>query len=91
MPDELVRIGEQAMLHLAAAMKDRDHPMAKAELIVLQALSKGPLPEAELPIPAGVHRERLLEELANKEKVIRVCDGGYERTDLGDRMLEALA
>ena len=89
--DALVKMGEQAVLHLAAAMKDRDHAMAMAELAVLKALSDGALPEADLPIPEGVHRERLVEELANKEKVIRACEGGYERTDLGDRMLEALA
>jgi hypothetical protein len=35
-----------------------------------------------------VHRERLLEELANKEKVIRAVPAGYELTPLGTRMLE---
>jgi len=87
--DELVRIGEAALLFLARRMKAVDHPMARAERAVLEALAAGPRPRAELPIPDGVHAERLLEEMANKEKVIRACPDGYERTELGQRMLEA--
>ena len=89
--DRLVEVGEAAVLYLARAMKDREHPMAKAEKAVLEALADGPLAADALPIPDEVHRERLLEELANKEKVIRACSGGYERTPLGERMLEAWA
>jgi phosphomannomutase len=85
---ELVSIGEAACLYLARAMKDREHPMARAERAVLEALAKGPLPAERLPVPEGVHRERLLEEMANKEKVVRATPQGYERTDLGTRMLE---
>lgn len=88
---ELVRVGEEAILHVARAMKDRGHPMARAERAVLEALRPGPRAAATLPVPAGVHRERLLEELANKEKVIRACPAGYELTPLGTRMLEAWA
>ena len=84
----LTRIGEQAVLYLAGAMKDRNHPMALAERAVLDALADGPRSADALPIPDGVHAERLVEELANKEKVIRACEGGYERTELGDRMAE---
>ena len=40
-------------------------------------------------VPRDVHRERLLEEMANKERVIRLGAQGYERTELGTRMLEA--
>jgi len=87
--DALVRVGEEALVHLAREMKNRAHPMARAEKAVLEALAQGPRAAAGLPVPDGVHRERLLEELANKEKVIRACPGGYERTELGRRMLEA--
>jgi hypothetical protein len=86
--DELVRIGEAALLYLARHMKDVDHPMARAERAVLEALGAGPCARDELPIPDGVHAERLLEEMANKEKVIRAGPNGYERTELGQRMLE---
>jgi hypothetical protein len=88
---ELVRVGEEAILHIARAMKDRGHPMARAERAVLEALRPGARAAAALPVPGGVHRERLLEELANKEKVIRACPAGYELTPLGARMLEAWA
>lgn len=87
--DELVRIGEAAVLYLAREMKDLDHPMARAERAVLEALAAGPRARDELPIPEGVHAERLLEEMANKEKVIRAGPDGYARTELGRRMLEA--
>ena len=87
--DELTRIGEEAIIHLARAMKDRDHAMARAERQVLAALRGGPRTAEKLPVPEGVHRERLIEELANKEKVIRACAAGYELTPLGVRMLEA--
>ena len=86
--DALVAIGEAAVIHLAKTMKDWNHPMAKAERAVLDALSDGPLPAGRLPIPEGVHEERLIEELANKEKVIRECAEGFERTELGTKMLE---
>ncbi|MHC4958435.1 MAG: hypothetical protein ACYTGN_08655 [Planctomycetota bacterium] len=89
--DALVCIGEAALLHVAAAMKDHDHPMARAEKAVLEALADGPKPANALPIPDGVNAERLLEELANKEKVIRRCAAGFERTELGARMLETWA
>ena len=84
---ELQRVGEEALVHLARAMKDRDHAMARAERAILEALRVGPL--ASPPVPEGVHKERLLEELANKEKVIRAGAAGYELTPLGARMLEA--
>jgi phosphoglucosamine mutase len=87
--DELSRIGEAAVLFLAREMKDVHHPMARAEKAVLQALAGGPRARDELPIPPGIHAERLLEEMANKEKVIRACPDGFERTELGRRMLEA--
>ncbi|MHC4547722.1 MAG: hypothetical protein ACYTEZ_03010 [Planctomycetota bacterium] len=87
--DALVRVGEAALLFLVREMKDRDHPMARAEREVLEALADGPRPRAELPIPEGVPAERLLDEMANRERVIRACPDGYERTDLGRRMLEA--
>ena len=87
--DALTSIGAAAVLYLAKAMKDREHPMARAEKAVLEALADGPRPAERLEVPPGVLKERLLEELANKEKVIRRCEGGYERTDLGKRMLEA--
>ena len=87
--DELVRVGEAALLFLAREMKDVDHPMACAERAVLEALAGGPRARDELPIPDGIHAERLLDEMANKEKVIRACPDGYERTELGQRMLEA--
>jgi hypothetical protein len=83
---ELLRAGEEAILYLARAMKDRGHAMAKAGRAVLEALRAGPRPAP--PVPEGVNRERLLEELANKEKVIRACAAGYELTPLGARMLE---
>jgi hypothetical protein len=86
---ELLRIGEEAIVHLARTLKDRGHAMAKAEREVLRALRGGPRAGAALPVPEGVHRERLLEELANKEKVIRPVPAGYELTPLGARMLEA--
>jgi phosphomannomutase len=86
----LVEMAEEAVLYLARTMKDHGHPMARAERAVLEALSRGPLPESALPVPGEVHRERLLQEMANKEKVIRLgADGTYERTELGTRMLEA--
>jgi phosphoglucosamine mutase len=87
--DELSRVGEAAALFLAREMKDVDHPMARAQRAVLEALAGGPRPRDELPIPDGIHAERLLEEMANKEKVIRACPDGFERTELGRRMLEA--
>lgn len=87
--DELSRVGEAALLFLAREMKDVDHPMARAEKAVLEALAGGPRARDELPIPEGIHAERLLEEMANKEKVIRACPDGFERTELGRRMLEA--
>jgi len=86
----LTRVGEAALLHLVGAMKDRGHPMARAEIAVLRALDDGPRGVGELPVPEGVHAERLLEEMANKEKVIRLGRDGYARTALGDRMLEML-
>jgi len=88
---ELARVGEEALLYLARAMKDRGHAMARAERAVLETLRAGPRAGGDLPLPAGVNRERLLEELANKEKVIRACAAGYELTPLGTRMLEAWA
>jgi phosphomannomutase len=88
---ELARIGEEALVYVARALKDRGHPMAVAERAVLEALRAGPLAADALPVPEGVHRERLLEELANKEKVIRASAKGYELTPLGSRMLEAWA
>ena len=89
--EALVAVGEAAALYLAREMKDRDHAMARAEKGVLEALADGPRAAGELPIPDDVHRERLLEEMANKEKVIRACAAGFERTQLGTRMLEAWA
>jgi len=86
--DALVRIGERALLYIAAAMKHHGHPMAKAEHAVLEALAGGAMQAADLPIPDDVHAERLLDELALKEKVIRETEAGYERTELGTRMLE---
>ena len=87
--EALTRVGEAAALYLARAMKDAQHPMARAEHAVLEALAGGSLPEGALPIPADVHRERLIEEMANKEKVIRLNPGGaYDRTEFGTRMLE---
>jgi phosphomannomutase len=88
---ELLRAGEEAILLVAREMKDREHAMAQAERAVLESLRDGPRASDELPVPGGVHRERLLEELANKEKVIRACEAGYELTPLGARMLEAWA
>ncbi len=85
----LIAVGEAAVLYLARTLKDWDHPMAQAEKAVLEALEHGPLAADALPIPDGVHAERLLEELANKEKVIAKCAQGYERTPFGARMLEA--
>jgi len=81
--------GEAALLYLAGAMKAKEHPMARAEQAVLEALAGGPVRAEELPIPDDVHRERLLHELAHKEKVIRADDGKYERTERGRKMLEA--
>jgi hypothetical protein len=87
--EALSRVGEAAALYLAGAMKDLAHPMAQVERAVLEALAEGPLADGELPIPSDVHRERLLEELANKEKVIRLnANGSFERTPFGTRMLE---
>ncbi|MFI5403540.1 MAG: hypothetical protein ACHQ1G_11435, partial [Planctomycetota bacterium] len=86
---DLLRTGEEAIVYLAGALKDRGHAMARAERAILEALRAGPS-EAP-PVPEGVNRERLLEELANKEKVIRACARGYELTPLGARMLEAWA
>jgi phosphomannomutase len=86
--EELARVGEEAIVHLARTLKDREHAMARAEHEVLRALRAGARAAAALPIPEGVHRERLLEELANKEKVIRAVPAGYELTPLGTRMLE---
>ncbi len=83
---DLVRAGEEAIVYLARALKDRGHAMARAERAILEALRAGPA--ASPPVPEGVHRERLLEELANKEKVIRATQAGYELTPLGARMLE---
>ncbi len=85
----LTRIGEEALLYLAGSMKDDSHPMAQAERAVLEALAAGPLPADRLPVPDGVNRERLLDEMANKAKVIRAVAGGYERTEWGKRMMEA--
>ena len=85
----LERAGEAAAVYLASVLKDKDHPMARAERAVLEILDEGCLPGAELPIPGEVHRERLLEEMAHKEQVIRACAGGYERTPWGARLLEA--
>jgi len=82
-------VGEKALLYLAGAMKAHAHPMARAERAVLEALSSGPRAADDLPIPDDVHRERLLHELAHKEKVIRADDGRFERTERGTRMLEA--
>ncbi len=84
--EELVRAGEEAIVYLARALKDREHAMARAERAILEALRAGPV--ASPLVPEGVHRERLLEELANKEKVIRATPAGYELTPLGARMLE---
>jgi phosphomannomutase len=82
-------IGEQALLFLAAHMKAHDHPMARAERAILEALAEGPRAEADLPIPDGVHSERLLLELSNKEKVIAAENDRYVRTERGAKMLEA--
>jgi hypothetical protein len=86
----LMELAEKAVLYLAHTMKDHGHPMARAERAVLEALTGGPLPESALPVPVAVHKERLLQEMANKERVIQLgADGTYERTGLGARMLEA--
>lgn len=85
----LTEVGKAAVLHLAATMKDWHHPWARAARSVLEALEAGPLPPGAIPVPEGVPRERLLEEMANKEKVIRLGEKGLERTELGARMLEA--
>jgi len=86
----LMEMAEKAVLYLARTMKDHSHPMARAERAILDALSGGPLPESALPVPDAVSKERLLQEMANKEKVIQLgADGTYERTELGARMLEA--
>ncbi len=87
----LTAAGEAARLFLARAMKDWNHPMAAAERGVLEALAGGPLPAEKLPIPMGVHRGRLLEEMAKKEKVVRATERGYERTEFGARILETPA
>jgi len=86
--DALVACGEAALLYLSANMKDHGHAMAQAERAILEALGDGPLPDDRLPIPDGVHRERLLLELQHKEQVIRAGEGGFERTGRGARMLE---
>ena len=65
-------------------MKAHDHPMAKAERAILEALGSG----TTFTVPGDVHEERLLLELEHKEKVIRAVDGGYERTDRGTNMLK---
>ncbi|MCZ6573300.1 MAG: hypothetical protein O7C98_09050 [Planctomycetota bacterium] len=88
--EALTAVGEAALIHLAAAMKDSGHAMARAERAVLEALGSGPLEVDELPVPEGVHKERLLQEMANKERVIElVARRRYARTSLGERMLEA--
>ncbi|MEM8884928.1 MAG: hypothetical protein AAGD14_12725 [Planctomycetota bacterium] len=87
--DELIAIGEQALLYLSAHMKAHDHPMAQAERAVLETLAAGPA--KELPIPGDVNAERLLLELAHKEKVLVASDAGYEITARGRAMLEAWA
>jgi len=86
--DALAAIGEVALLYLSAHLKDHGHAMAKAERAILEALQDGIVADASLPIPDGVHRERLLLELEHKEKVLRAVDGGFERTARGTRMLE---
>ena len=84
----LTAAGEAARLYLGRAMKDWKHPMAAAERGVLEALAAGPLPADALPVPLGVHKGRLLDEMANKEKVVRATERGYERTEFGARLLE---
>ena len=85
---EFTAIGEAAVLYLAETMKDNDYPMAQAEREILEVLENGPVPSAELPIRKNVNQERLLVELASREKVIKLTEKGYERTPLGSRMLE---
>ena len=85
--DALVAIGEAALLYLSAHMKDHAHAMAQAERAILEKLGDGVVAEADLPIPDGVMRERLLIELEHKEKVMRAVDGGFARTERGTRML----
>ncbi|MEE8106970.1 MAG: hypothetical protein V3T86_15655, partial [Planctomycetota bacterium] len=87
----LTAIGEAAWGYLAVHMKDREHAMTKAELAVLQATGDGPRAADDLPVPEGVNRERLLLELSTKEKVLAATADGYERTAMGDTMLEALS
>ena len=88
--EALTAVGEAALIHLAGAMKDGGHAMARAERAVLEARGAGPRGVDELPVPEDVHKERLLQELANKERVIElVAEGRYARTSLGERMLEA--
>jgi phosphomannomutase len=86
--DALVAVGEAARAYLLRAVKDWDHPMARAERAVLEALARGPLPAGSIPTPPGVNRERLLEEMAHKAQVVRLTEKGYERTELGARLLE---
>ena len=54
---------------------------------VLEELTDVDLPLS--PIDDMPSVARLLVEMANKEKVIRAGPDGYERTELGQRMLEA--
>ena len=86
--DSLVAMGEAAMYFLSASMKDHAHAMARAERAILLALGDGPVAADVLPVSGDVLRERLMLELEHKEKVIRVVEGGFERTDRGTRMLE---
>ncbi|MFQ5845665.1 MAG: hypothetical protein ACE5JG_11830, partial [Planctomycetota bacterium] len=53
----LVAAGDAAVLYLAGAMKDHDHPMARAQRAVLEALERGPGRADALPVAEGVHRE----------------------------------
>jgi len=61
--DALAAMGEVALLYLSAHIKDHDHAMAQAERAILELLADGVVATDALPVPDGVHRERLLLEL----------------------------
>ena len=74
--DELVRIGEAALHFLAREMKDHDHPMARAEKAVLEALADGIFPADAEHLAPVLEQAQLLARLVEDLRTLSLADAG---------------
>jgi hypothetical protein len=88
----LEEICESLATDVAALMTDAENPYAKAERAVLESLAeKGPLPFAQLSdLLVEVSAERLLAEMAIKQKLLIVEGDKLALTEFGRRILSAV-